>query len=49
MCIRDRSSLEQLGADEVTALLGYAAAAAGVTVSRSGAQLPTREDLPPGG
>ncbi|WP_124109529.1 carbohydrate kinase family protein [Kocuria rhizophila] len=43
------SSLEQLGADEVTALLGYAAAAAGVTVSRSGAQLPTREDLPPGG
>ena len=43
------SSLEQLGADEVTALLGYAAAAAGVTVSRSGAQLPTREDLPPSG
>ena len=43
------SSLEQLSAGEVTDLLRWAAAAAGVTVSRSGAQLPTREDLPPSG
>ncbi|MCC5673665.1 fructokinase [Kocuria rhizophila] len=40
------SSLDRLGAGEVTDLLRYAAAAAGVTVSRSGAQLPTREELP---
>lgn len=40
------TSLEELGADEVTGLLLYAAAAAGVTVSRAGADLPTREDLP---
>ncbi|MDO4919165.1 carbohydrate kinase [Kocuria sp.] len=43
------SSLEQLRAGEVEDLLRYAAAAAGVTVSRSGAQLPTREDLPANG
>lgn len=40
------TSLEELSADEVTELLLYAAAAAGVTVSRAGADLPTREDLP---
>ena len=42
------SSLDQLPAEEVTELLRAAATAAGVTVSRSGAQLPTRADLPPG-
>ncbi|CAL8896513.1 carbohydrate kinase family protein [Kocuria varians] len=40
------TSIEELGADEVRELLLYAAAASGVTVSRSGADLPTREDLP---
>lgn len=39
------SALDELDGAELTELLRHAAAAAGVTVSRSGADLPTRADL----
>lgn len=41
-----RRDLDALDKDEVRQILRYAAAAAGVTVSRSGADLPTKDDLP---
>lgn len=41
-----RRGLDALGKDDVLEILRYAAAAAGVTVSRSGADLPTRDELP---
>lgn len=44
---RSRERLDGLDEEQVTALLRYAAAAAGVTVSRPGADLPRRDDLPP--
>ena len=40
------SALDKLDGAQLTDLLRHAAAAAGVTVSRSGADLPTRADLP---
>ena len=40
------SALDELDGAQLTELLRHAAAAAGVTVSRSGADLPTRADLP---
>ncbi|WP_270242001.1 carbohydrate kinase family protein [Kocuria marina] len=40
------SALDELDSAQLTELLRHAAAAAGVTVSRSGADLPTRADLP---
>ena len=39
------SALDELDSTQLTELLRHAAAAAGVTVSRSGADLPTRADL----
>ncbi|MGY4843845.1 carbohydrate kinase family protein [Kocuria sp. MNB10] len=39
------SALDELDSAQLTELLRHAAAAAGVTVSRSGADLPTRSDL----
>ena len=47
--IPDTGALVVCVDDEGAAERARRAAAAGVTVSRSGAQLPTREDLPPSG
>lgn len=41
-----RAALDELTGEQVLGILRYAAAAAGVTVSRRGADLPAREDLP---
>ena len=41
-----RRGLDALSKDQVLEILRYAATAAGVTVSRSGADLPTKADLP---
>lgn len=41
-----RERIDNLDEEQVGELLRYAAAAAGVTVSRSGADLPRRDELP---
>ncbi|HST73624.1 MAG TPA: carbohydrate kinase [Kocuria rosea] len=43
---RARERIDDLDREQVTDLLRYAAAAAGVTVSRAGADLPRRDELP---
>lgn len=40
-----RAALDELDQEQVLEILNYAARAAGITVSRSGADLPTRNDL----